>query len=272
MIVTATIDGYAIHAKANSTFVEEWGGLGTPDVREVSQPAPRRHGALVATSLFGPRVMPVRGWCGKVPGGSGGEAAAVAAFDTLKAKLWPETSHALVIRRPGRAADEQLTVRLASDVSANVEAGGQVIRWGFELVAPDPLLYGTTLNVQAGTANTGTTIPTVGGTVPTPAILQVRGPTVAGTLTLTNAAGQAVSLTSVPVLAAYSAGNPATFFDVYLGDREVDYQGVTRPSWVVAASTTWWRLPVGSSVTVTMGGTARASGTRLAVYWREARI
>lgn len=274
-VVTASIDGYAIGGGVNNIWLAPngWGGLGSPEVRPVREPAPRRHGGYDMTTLYGPRIMPVRGWCGDAEN-PGGAAAAIEAFDQLKARLWAEDEHLVVLRRRGRSADEQFTARLGSEITDDAEAGNEVINWSLSLVASDPLLYGTTLNTLAGTTNGGITIPSVGGTVPTPAILQVRGPTnAAGTLTIGNGLGPSIALTmAATTLPAYDPGNSNSFFDVYLGDRVVDYLGTARPSWVDAAATTWWQVPDGGPVTLTMGGTYRAAGTRLAVYWREARI
>lgn len=264
-IETAVIDARSIH-RANDTFVEDWGGLGAPEPRRVTQSRPRTHGAIDTTSLYGPRVMPVRGWCGKVPAGSGGVAAALAAFDALKGVLLVSTSHLAVIRRMGRGADEQMVVRVASDVSDEVLGGGHVIRWGVELIAPDPRLYSTTLSSQQRTGAGSIAVDHSAGTVETPAYLQVEGPTNAGTLTLANSTtAETITLTGLPAL---SAGQ---LLDVDTNARTVYYGSLYHPEAVVAFSTYWWSLVPGVN-TVTVGGTAVVSGTTTRVRWRTARI
>jgi hypothetical protein len=271
-VSSAEVDGYAFH-RANDTYVRDVRGFGSPEVRTVREPAPRRHGAWDVTSLYGPRVMQWTGWCGQVPSGATDPAVAVAAFDALKAAFYVEDDHLLVFRREGMAADEQAEVRLAGPIEGTWTAGGSVIEWSMDLVAPDPLLYGTVLNTQAGTTNGGVTLTTVGGTVPTPGILQVRGPTSGtGTLTVSDGLGGVVALEDAAALAAYDPGDPDSFLDVYLADRDVQFLGNSMGSWIDPEATTWWRIRPGSSVVLTLGGTARQSGTRLAAYWREARL
>lgn len=266
MIVTATVDGYAIH-RANDTFVEDWGGLGAPDVRTVRQPAPRRHGAIDATALYGPRIMPVRGWCGDVPEAGVGPAAAVAAFDALKAALTAESQHVVVLRRAGRAVDERLVCRLASGITDSVEGAGEVIRWSFDLIAADPLLYDAT---EASAQRTGAgswTATVTGGTVPTLPRIEITGPTNTGTITLTSTTDdlKAVSLTNVQSL---TAGQVAI---VDFSPRTVFHHGAYHPENVAASSTDWWRLRPGAN-TISVAGTALQASTVIRAYWRPARI
>lgn len=263
---TATIDSYSIH-RANNTFLDDWGGLGAPDVRQVRSPLPRRHGAVDSTSLYGPRVMPLRGWCGQVPGSATDAAAAVAAFDALKARLTPETSHVAVIRRHGRSADERMTVRVAGDVGiVEVSPGGTLIRWGVELVAPDPRLYEDPEVTAQRTGAGAFTATVAGGTVKTPPIIEVVGPTNLGTLTITNTTtAEDVVLTNVQALAA------AAVMTVDMNARTVFHHLAYHPENVVPASTNWWALGLGAN-TITVAGTALQASTVVRARWRPARI
>jgi hypothetical protein len=262
---TATIDGYAVH-QANSTFIVRWGGLGTPEVRRVSEDRPWQHGSIEATALWGARVMPVTGWCGQVPGAPDDVAVAVEAFDTLKALLVPGP-HEVVIRRPGRTADEAMTVRVASGVELTAEeSGGAILRWAVDLVAPDPRLYAVA-ETTAQRSGAGSWNATNAGTVPTPVVIEVVGPTNAGTISLlNNATSETVSLTGVDALPdnTYMA-------TIDLRQRTVEYFGELVPQDVVAASTNWWELEPGVN-SLSVSGTALQAGTVIRARWRSARI
>lgn len=263
-VETLSIDGYAIH-HANDTFVDDVSGLGAPEPRVVRAPAPRRHGAVDATQLYGPRVLALRGWCGEVPSSGNGPAAAVSAYDALKQVLSVETSHLLVLRRHGRAVDEQCVVRIASDVDDETLAGGEVIRWGCELVAPDPRLYETTLNTQQRTG-TGSVVVNNAGNIATPAFVQIEGATNLGGLFITNETlDQMVQLTSVPALLAGET------LDVDTGERTVMHDGDWSPGLVTPSTSDWWLLTPGSN-TITVTGSALQAGTTIRVRWRNARI
>jgi hypothetical protein len=264
-VQTATIDGYAVH-KANDTMVESWLGFGTPGVRRVSQDRPAQHGSIDSTSLWGPRVMPVRGWCGQVPSGADDAAVAVEAFDTLKALLVPGP-HLVVLRRTGRTADEQMTVRVASDVELIEEdPGGTVLRWAVELVAPDPRLYATA-ETTAQRAGAGSWTATNAGKVATPVVIEIVGPANAGTLTITNGAtAESVSLTGLDALP-----NNTYTATLDLRQRTFEVFGDRLPQRVVAASTNWWELQPGANL-LTVSGTALQAGTVVRARWRSARI
>lgn len=269
-VVTATVDAYGIH-RANNTYIEPggWGGLGTPEVRTVRTPRPRAHGAIDASSLYGPRVMPVRGWCGDPTAfGSAAVAAAVAAFDTLKQKLSVESSHVVVLRRPGRTADERMVCRLADAITPEVVGGGEVIRWGLTLVAPDPRLYGDAV-VQAQRTGSGSFTATVSdSTVGTPPTIEVVGPTNAGAMTITNTTtGGSISLSGLPALAAAAVMT----IDTTGPSPTVFYSSAYHPEVVVAANTDWWLLAPGAN-SISVSGAAVAAGTVTRAKWRTARI
>jgi hypothetical protein len=269
-VVTATVDGYGIH-RVNNTWVypNGWGGLGTPEVRQVRGPRPREHGAIDSSSLYGPRVMPVRGWCGAAQlSGSAAQAAAVAAYDALKAALSVASSHVVVIRRPGRSADERMVCRLAGGFSEDSRGYGEVIEWACELVAPDPRLY-SVAEVTAQRSGAGSFVATVSdSTISTPPILEVVGATNAGALTITNTTtGGAIVLTG---MAAQGAGVTLTI-DTTGPTPTVTLAGVAKPEYVVAASTDWWKLAPGAN-TISVSGTALQAGTVTRAKWRTARI
>jgi hypothetical protein len=162
--------------------------------------------------------------------------------------------------------DERLTVRLASDVSAEVENGGEVIRWGFELVAPDPRLYEATEVTAQRTGSGAFTATVAGGTIRTPPVLEVVGPTNLGTVTLTNSTtGQNISLTGVQAL---TAGQILTV-DTNL--RTVHHHNAYHPENVIPSTTDWWTLGLGAN-TVTVAGGAIQAGTVTRARWRAARI
>lgn len=265
MIVTAVIDGRAIH-QANDTFIEEWTGWGSPDVRRVTEERPWQHGSIDSTTLWGARVMPVRGWCGQVPSDSSDPAVAVEAFDTLKALLVPGP-HLLVVRRYGRSEDEQMTVRLASGVELLSEEGaGAVLHWGMDLMAPDPRLY-STVESTAQRSGAGSWNATNGGKVATPVVIEVVGPTSAGTITLTNSTtGESVFLSGVDALP-----NNTYTATIDLRQRTVTYFGDPQPQDVIAASTNWWELEPGLN-SLSVSGTAIQASTVTRARWRNARI
>lgn len=267
-VETAVIDGRGVH-RVNNTFVTDWRGLGGPGPRRVAAPAPRRHGLIESTSLYGPRVMPVLGWCGDTEdSGSAAVAAALTAFDALKGVLLATASHLVVIRRRGRGADEQLVCRIAGDISDDVRGGGEVIEWGFELVASDPRLYGTTLNSQARTNTGNIAVNHAGGNTDTPAFIEVHGPTSAGTLTLTNTTtGAAVVLASVNAL----GGSESLHIDTQGRTVFEDGDDLFHPEYVDASATDWWELIPGGN-TIAVAGTAIQAGTTTTVRWRDARI
>lgn len=274
------LDALQIH-KAGGFGVTQM-TLGSPAPRAVAENRPSGHGAVDATSFYGPRVIELTGFV---------QASSFADFwpkvDDLLGGLALGSEHVLRFRRLGDTFDLQTTVRVDSSVDLPVgDVPRPFARWGVSLFCRDPRLYAdlTSGAYDPTDAGSGGLVFPLGfplvfgasgvsgalqvenaGNVSTPPVLVVTGP-VTNPILDNDTTGLAIHTRDCGL----AAGDTLTL-DVRR--RTAVLNGTTpRPDLVNASLTTWWELRPGFNQIRMRGSAMASSQTELAVTFRPARI
>lgn len=257
MITEVHVDDLQIHAApvplANYA-VSRLGGLGSPAPRRDLPTRARQHGAYGLTTYYDPRILPLEG---KV------SAATDAAFwplvDALKQKLaLVGSTHVLKFRRSGLAYLERATIIVDGELDLDYDKYNPYAEYAVQLAAPDPRLYGDTLNTISF-ASSGTAANA--GNFNTPARITFHG---AGTNP--GLRNNALSTQNEIRLAYTMVGGDTIVVDT--GDMTCTLNGADRPDLIDMNNPSYfWKLVAGSNSLTKLGG-----AVTIDVEWRDARI
>lgn len=281
MISEAYIDSIQILPDTGDHGLSSIGGLGSPSPRRDTISRPRAHGDIDFTRYYEGRVISLSGY---TFGPTMEEANTK--FDLLKAELLLGTDHLFRFRRIGMAEDEQLVVRAASAIDTELSGASMLIRWGVDLLAPDPRIYSASEKsgdydpVAAG-SGTGVVFPLVfplvfagvatthltvenSGNFSTPPIFTVSGP-VTNPIIDNDTTGESIQTSGLTL-----AAGETIVIDV--GRRVLEVAGVARMDYLDAGNTEWFELSPGSNDLRLRGGSMVLGQTSLAVTFHDARI
>lgn len=256
-------------------------GMGSPAPRGDRTLKAARHGAIDRTLFYEGRVLSLEGIIAEAT-----ELAAWNKLDTLEGKFALGAARTFKFRRTGRPDDEQCAVTVASPLDAVVSyEEPKIIRWGVELFAADPRIYGATLrsgsyDPAASTAGGGALIPLVfplvfttstathlelsnGGNFATPPVLTIKGP-VTNPIIDNDTLGKSIFIT-------YSLGSSDTV-EIDVAERTVKLNGAERLDLLNAQDTTWWELAAGTNRLRLRGTGMELTKTLLTCQYRDARI
>jgi hypothetical protein len=279
VIEYAYLDSLQIAGGTNGIDLVSVEGLGgSPQPRTDHLEKPRGHGAVDRTQFYAGRTIELTGevW-GATP------TAIYTTVDLLKKQLALGSDHILKFRREGFGQDERVTVRVADEVDVVIDLARR-IKWGVQLFAADPRLYGDTLKssfydptvvglggidfpldfpLVFGQSTSGQMTVENQGNFPTPPVLTIEGP-VTNPKVDNETVGKTIDLTGTFVQA------DDVVIDV--GSRRVTLNGAVRPDLIVVSTTAWWEIVPGDN-TLRLRGSSMAGGqTRLTVAFRDARI
>lgn len=281
MILTAEIDGFAIHGGGNGvalTSIE----VGSPQPRQVVGSRPWQHGASDATRFYGPRLIALTGSI---------QAASLAELwqllDDLKGSLALGSERTLTFERDGLGYAETIVVRVDSPVDVPITAGmvQPYLAWGVSLLAPDPRFYGPQSSGSYDPTTTGdgglvfsldfplvfegdgsaTLTVTNEGNIETPPVFTITGPVV-NPIIDNDSTGESIYTTGLDL----DTGDTVV---IDVAARQVLLGGTTnRPDLIDSSTTTWFDLQPGSNQLRLRGTGMSATETELAVSFNPARI
>lgn len=258
-------------------------GLGSPPPRQELRDRARRHGSVDYTEDYQPRLLELTN--AVLKGDPANPGTIWDELDALKQAFALGTEHVVRFRRSGRAFDERVVVKVASELAADLsyETPG-VVLWSVALLAADPRIYADVLTAASyspSAASGGVVFPLTfpltfvgssssvltvhnGGTFKTPPVLTVTGP--ATTFSIVNeTTGEEIVFQGFAL-----AATDTLVIDV--DAREVILDGTSRPDLIDASLTTWWELVPGDNQIRLHGSGFADAVTTLAVSYRDARI
>lgn len=261
--------------------IRKFTGMGSPAPRRDVTLKASRHGAIDRTQFYDGRVLSIEALIVEDT-----PLAAWDKLDTLEGEFQLGTAHTLSFRRSGRPDDEQCEVIVASPLDASVSyEESNTIRWGVELFAADPRVYGAALrsgsyDPAAATSGGGIDLPMTfpltfptdstaelqldnAGNFPTPPLLTIDGPVINPVID-NDTSGESISV-------VYSLGADDSV-QVDVANRSVSLNGSKRLDLLNAENTVWWNMEPGTN-RIRLRGSGMATGvTLLTVQYRDARI
>jgi hypothetical protein len=292
VITSVWVDDEQIH-RTPSYALSSISGMGKPAPRQDKTDRVRGHGVVDSTTYYDARVLQLQGRC------AGATTEALPdLLDTLEALFALDgADHVLRFTRQGRAFDEFVRFRVASDFQYDLAGAVRVVKWSVSLLAADPRIYradvteGVYVPTAAGDTG-GVSFPlsfplefsgssgaaagmelTNGGNFPTPPVWTITGPVVNPTIVS--------DLPGAPAIATVGCAlNAGDTLVIDVASRSVLLGGVTeRPDLIDASQTSWFELPGKSAsnptgvTTVRLGGSGMdPAATSLAVSYHDARI
>lgn len=279
MIESLYLDGVQLHDTANLTLVEF--AVGSPSPRDTRAARPHAHGAVDRTRFYDGRVFELRGevWAGDAD-------TFWQAVDALKGALALGADlKPLVFTREGLGFSERAEVRVASEVTMPLKAAAYYTEWGVSLFAPDPRIYSDSLStatfdpttaasgegvefplefplvfVGASSANVAVSN---GGNFESPPVFTVAGPAT-NPIIENDTTGDGIYTTGLEMV----AGDELV---IDVNERTVLLNGVSRPDYIDASTTSWPVLIPGENL-VRLRGSGFGTGSLLTIEYRDARI
>ena len=281
MVTSAYVDDLQIHG--GSTYKLKEATLGAPAPRAVTDLKPNDHGAVDATSYYGPRSIELSGFVVATSFDAMWDA-----VDELKGKLALGSSHTFKFQRQGRSFEEQVIMRVDSSVDILAKPmPSPMIEWGVSLFCADPRLYAATESsgsydpTDAGSG--GLDFPLVfpldfdasataghltvdnEGNIDTPPVFVITGP-VTNPILDNDTTGESIYTQSCGL-------SSSDYLTIDVANRTVTLNGSTsRPDLLDASLTTWFNLVPGVNQLRLRGSSMSTGATQLAVSFRSARI